>query len=216
VTVYVDEITGYGDHARRRGLPDTQWAHLTADTREELHAFARGIGLRREWFQNADNDRWHYDVTPGKRDAALAAGAEPIGRRALAALIARRRSEALAAVEPTASTSAPPPIVGAGLWQAVMSAAGYRCQCSGQCGAKHADGDGRCVNAHGGYDGKRHAPIRLEAAPIDPAVKDAAAVRLPAGQLMAWCPGCRTAVLRRVARARRREAPEHPALFEVE
>ncbi|MEU4755532.1 DUF4031 domain-containing protein, partial [Micromonospora tulbaghiae] len=91
MTVYVDEITDYGDVARRRGLRSTQWAHLTADTPEELHDFAARLGLKRAWFQNADNYRWHYDVTPSKRAAALRAGAREIDRRGLAALMAARR-----------------------------------------------------------------------------------------------------------------------------
>lgn len=92
MTVYVDEIADYGAIARAAGLRTTQWAHLTADTREELHAFANRIGLKRAWFQHADDYRWHYDVTPGKRAAALRAGAQPIDRRELAALMARRRA----------------------------------------------------------------------------------------------------------------------------
>ena len=92
VTVYVDEITDYGAIARAVGLRTTKWAHLTADTREELHAFAARIGLRRAWFQHAHDYRWHYDVTPGKRAAALRAGAQSIDRAGLAALMARRRA----------------------------------------------------------------------------------------------------------------------------
>jgi hypothetical protein len=35
--------------------------HLRADSREELHAFAERVGLRRSWFQ--DRPRlWHYDI----------------------------------------------------------------------------------------------------------------------------------------------------------
>ena len=92
MAVYVDEITDYGDLAREVGLRTTRWAHLTADTREELHAFAQGIGLRRAWFQHAGDYRWHYDVTPGKRAAALRAGAQPIDRAGLATLMATRRA----------------------------------------------------------------------------------------------------------------------------
>ncbi|WP_052433275.1 DUF4031 domain-containing protein [Streptacidiphilus carbonis] len=92
MAVYVDEITDYGDIAKAAGLRTTRWAHLTADTREELHAFADRIGLRRAWFQHPNDYRWHYDVTPGKRTAALHAGAQPIDRHGLAALMATRRS----------------------------------------------------------------------------------------------------------------------------
>ncbi|MGW4954567.1 DUF4031 domain-containing protein [Streptomyces parvulus] len=92
MTVYVDGITDYGDVAKRNGLRTTLWAHLVADTVEELHTFAARIGLRRTWFQNADNYRWHYDVTPAKRAAAVAAGAVEIDRRKLTEIMAQRRA----------------------------------------------------------------------------------------------------------------------------
>lgn len=55
--------------------------HLRADTREELHAFARRIGLKRAWYQ--DRPRlWHYDLTTArKRGRALATGAVPVSSR---------------------------------------------------------------------------------------------------------------------------------------
>ncbi|QMU79816.1 DUF4031 domain-containing protein [Streptacidiphilus sp. PB12-B1b] len=90
MTVYVDELIDYGDFAREVGLRTTRWGHLTADTREEMHAFAACIRLRRACFQDHGNYRWHYDVTPGKRAAALRHGAQSIDRAGLAALIAKR------------------------------------------------------------------------------------------------------------------------------
>jgi hypothetical protein len=92
MAIYVDEITDYGPIARAAGLRTTKWAHLTADTHEELHAFAVSIGLKRAWFQHQHDYRWHYDVTPAKRAAALREGAQPIDRRGLAALMAARRA----------------------------------------------------------------------------------------------------------------------------
>lgn len=50
------------------------WCHLVADTLEELHSFARQLGLKRSWFQ--DKTRYpHYDVTTSVREKALAIGA---------------------------------------------------------------------------------------------------------------------------------------------
>jgi hypothetical protein len=43
----------------------------------ELHELAAGIGIRREWFQN-NKVHPHYDLTPNKRQAAIAAGAVPV------------------------------------------------------------------------------------------------------------------------------------------
>lgn len=71
MTVYVDEFRRYGPTAIacfRKGS-----SHLTADTVEELHAFAESIGLRRVWFQDARVP--HYDLTRSRRDMAIVAGA---------------------------------------------------------------------------------------------------------------------------------------------
>ena len=55
------------------------WAHLVSDeSLEELHAFAVGLGLRREWFQGD-----HYDVPAAVREQALAMGAEAVDSREL-------------------------------------------------------------------------------------------------------------------------------------
>lgn len=48
--------------------------HLTADTLDELHAFASLLGLKRAWFQKHPKLD-HYDLTPRKRLAALTLGA---------------------------------------------------------------------------------------------------------------------------------------------
>lgn len=59
------------------------WAHLFADSVEELHNFAARLGLKRAWFQNHQKLP-HYDVTQQKRERAIALGAQPVGRRELA------------------------------------------------------------------------------------------------------------------------------------
>lgn len=93
MTAYVDDIRDYGEIARSRNLPGTLWAHLTADTREELHTFASRIGLRRSWFQDRPIG-WHYDVTPGIRARALRAGAREVTVRELAGILESRRAPA--------------------------------------------------------------------------------------------------------------------------
>ncbi len=75
MSVYVDELVTYPldmiqPIARRWGR---SWCHLTADTLDELHAFADRLGLRRTWFQ--DHSVPHYDLLPSKRALALAMGA---------------------------------------------------------------------------------------------------------------------------------------------
>ena len=77
MAVYVDDLMAV--------LPNAKWrwdraCHLIADTPAELHHFAGNLGLRRQWFQ-ADSVLPHYDLTAGKRLAALKLGAEQIGRR---------------------------------------------------------------------------------------------------------------------------------------
>ena len=72
MSVYVDELRMWTPRQPRpfhRGS-----CHLTADTVEELHAFARAIGLRRGWFQDHPLHP-HYDLTESRRGRALAAGA---------------------------------------------------------------------------------------------------------------------------------------------
>jgi hypothetical protein len=95
----------YVDNARipaRVGGITGRWSHLTADTKDELHAFAERIGLRRSWFQTCKRspgcrpaDRcvhWHYDVTDTKRAEALTAGAVPIDLRQWSDILRARRA----------------------------------------------------------------------------------------------------------------------------
>lgn len=57
------------------------WSHLASDTSfEELHAFARDLGLPERGF-----DRDHYDVPEEWYAAAVAAGAVPTRSRDLVA-----------------------------------------------------------------------------------------------------------------------------------
>lgn len=72
MSVYVDELRVWG-YAKHRCFKQGS-CHLTADTVEELHAFAKSIGMRREWFQ-ARSSTPHYDLSPAKRAMALRQGA---------------------------------------------------------------------------------------------------------------------------------------------
>ena len=69
--VYVDDARIPARVGRIRG----RWSHLTADSKDELHAFAAELGLRRAWFQDNDRGLWHYDVTESVRARAVAMGA---------------------------------------------------------------------------------------------------------------------------------------------
>ncbi len=61
--------------------------HLLADTLEELHAAARGLGLKPEWFQVGRVP--HYDLTKNKRTLAVVLGAGLASRDKVAELIQR-------------------------------------------------------------------------------------------------------------------------------
>ena len=70
MSVYVDELRNYPVSPRWRY---GQACHMTADTLEELHAFAGKLELRRSWFQ--PHERWpHYDLTAKRRAMAVSLG----------------------------------------------------------------------------------------------------------------------------------------------
>lgn len=74
MAVYVDnvKIAWRGRH----------WCHLVADSLDELHRFAKSLGLKRTWFQ-AHASLPHYDVTVEIRAMALSRGAVAADRRML-------------------------------------------------------------------------------------------------------------------------------------
>lgn len=66
-------------------MPNREWrwtssCHLFADTLDELHAFARRLGLKCEWFQNHKRLP-HYDLTPKRRLKAEALGVIQLDRK---------------------------------------------------------------------------------------------------------------------------------------
>lgn len=65
-------------------------SHMLADTEEELHAMAKCLGLKREWFQ-AHPTHPHYDICDYKRAHAVRLGAVSLARREVVALLRRLR-----------------------------------------------------------------------------------------------------------------------------
>lgn len=59
--------------------------HMTADSLEELHAFAAQVGIKSCWFHRGTRHP-HYDVTTDQRAKAIAAGAEEVDTRTLLTL----------------------------------------------------------------------------------------------------------------------------------
>lgn len=103
MAIYVDPIhtlakqLGYkGEHAdqaaRVGDRHNHQWCHLFADKAdcEELHAFARRLGLKREWFQKD-----HYDIVPTKRALAIRLGAIELNTQDAVAIWRKHRLEQL-------------------------------------------------------------------------------------------------------------------------
>ena len=71
MSVYVDDATTLWRGQR--------WAHLMADTLDELHAFAASLGIPRRAFQDKASGA-HYDLPAPLRDEALAMGAVALSR----------------------------------------------------------------------------------------------------------------------------------------
>lgn len=81
----------YVDHARipfRRML----MSHMVADSLDELHAMARSLDLKPEWFQGPPCDP-HYDVCEATRGKAITLGAIPVSGRQIIDVIRRHRPE---------------------------------------------------------------------------------------------------------------------------
>ena len=74
--IYVDKIRTYSDNKRAPKLKYKDWCHMISDTStEELISFAVSIGLKPEWIQNKGSRYEHFDLTPNKRELAIANGA---------------------------------------------------------------------------------------------------------------------------------------------
>ena len=68
----------------RSWRPRATRCHMVSDENEfELHDFAAKLGLKREWFQVRERGASHYDITPRRRRAAVAAGAVEVSVREL-------------------------------------------------------------------------------------------------------------------------------------
>jgi Protein of unknown function (DUF4031) len=86
MSCYVDTVRSYPSPSRRH----SEFCHLLADTREELHAMAATIGMPRRLFQDHPW-RWHYDLAAGVRADAVRLGAKELDLHAVGALLRERR-----------------------------------------------------------------------------------------------------------------------------
>lgn len=78
MTVYVDAAI----HPWRGKL----WCHMVADSEQELHDFAKRLGLKREWYQTK-SVLPHYDLTEKKQKQAMKLGAIFLSREGICARI---------------------------------------------------------------------------------------------------------------------------------
>ncbi|MQY09881.1 hypothetical protein [Actinomadura macrotermitis] len=98
--------------------------------------------------------------------------------------------------------AAPAPLAGRVEWEAVIGAAGERCQCE-RAHAWHKKG-GRCEAVHG------TAGVRLLAGPVEPGPDPSRTlISPPPEELRAWCRRCWDHEVRAAARAARKAAREH-------
>lgn len=73
MSVYVDPLHEWGGSATFRWKHS---CHMFADTADELHAFAKKIGMRREWAQTGG--MLHYDLNANRRRVAVLFGAKEV------------------------------------------------------------------------------------------------------------------------------------------
>ncbi len=97
MTVYVHKLGGQGRAFFGRTGSQDPWFVLTADTDDELHAFAASLGLTRIMFRPGTPAgphqipvAAHYDATLAERDRAVALGAQQISARAADAMERQR------------------------------------------------------------------------------------------------------------------------------
>ena len=111
MAVYVDDASIPASVRNGSRTHTSTWCHLTADTQEELHAFAAQLGLKRSYFQpgtpigGKPSPFWHYDLTAGKRAQAVRLGAVEVGYRDMPALMRARETGGPA--RPAAQDTAP-------------------------------------------------------------------------------------------------------------
>lgn len=89
MAIYVDKLVTW---------PSGSWCHMITDgALDELHAFARRLGLHQRFFQSGRRASFpHYDLRPSKRALAVSLGAVEADRREIVAVMRRVRDRAKA------------------------------------------------------------------------------------------------------------------------
>jgi hypothetical protein len=86
MAVYVDEAIW--------AWQGRKWCHLLADDIDELHRFARSLGLHRSSYQGPPKTASpHYDLTSFERRRAIACGAKTCDRTAVVMIVRELRRQ---------------------------------------------------------------------------------------------------------------------------
>jgi hypothetical protein len=88
MSCYVDGLQSYPD----AGLRYTEFCHLLADTRAELHEMAEQLGIPARYFQDHPW-RWHHDLPAPLRPRAIELGAQVLSMHEVGALLKRRKAQ---------------------------------------------------------------------------------------------------------------------------
>jgi Protein of unknown function (DUF4031) len=91
MTVYVDDAYIPAKVKSGSLTHDSRWCHMTADTTEELVAFATALGLQAKYLQHPGTWKEHFDVTEAKRRLAVAKGAVEVSYQEHVMKMAERR-----------------------------------------------------------------------------------------------------------------------------
>jgi hypothetical protein len=91
VTVYVDDMYLYPMGEYKRGNRTYKMSHCVADSREELEAMMRKVGVAVKWIQYPGTWKEHFDIAMSMRSAAIAAGAIPVTMKQLVRMSVIRR-----------------------------------------------------------------------------------------------------------------------------
>ena len=86
MSCYVDTVRSYP----AAGLRFTEFCHLLADERDELHDLAERIGMPRRFFQDHPW-RWHYDLPAHVRVEAVRLGAREVDLAFVGRMLRDRR-----------------------------------------------------------------------------------------------------------------------------
>lgn len=72
--IYVDELKAYPGKKKK-------YCHMTADSIQELHEFAKAMGIKRCWYEISNSGLGHYDLNPENREKAIKGGAYVVSSR---------------------------------------------------------------------------------------------------------------------------------------